>query len=71
MEPANCNTGSPDACAANLGWIQFQAGDFVSAYRSVVPAAERGDRGAIELIVEICQRAGDAERAAAWQAKLS
>lgn len=50
--------------------IHFMAGDLVSAYRSAVPSAEAGDADSIALVVEICTRAGDHERAREWQARL-
>jgi uncharacterized protein HemY len=58
-----------DKCATNMGLIHLQAGDLVSAYRYFLPMAEQGDAAAIERIIEICERAGDTERAEQWMAR--
>lgn len=60
-------TGTPDACAVNMGLIHLQAGDLVSAYRYFLPMAEKGDPEAITRLVEICERAGDTVRAERWR----
>lgn len=52
-----------------MGLIHLQAGDLVSAYRYFLPMAEQGDAAAIERIIEICERAGDTERAEQWMAR--
>jgi hypothetical protein len=51
--------------------IHLMAGDLVSAYRSAVPSAESGDQESIALLVDICTRAGDDERAGLWRSRLS
>ena len=61
----------PDACAVNMGLIHLQAGDLVSAYRHFQPMAEAGDADAIDRLIEICERAGDAERADRWRTSRS
>ena len=53
-----------------MGMIHLQAGDLVGAYRYFQPLAEAGDPTAISTIIDICERAGDADRAATWRAKL-
>ena len=69
---ASCGpTGGADACSLNMGLIHLQAGDLVSAYRYFLPNAEVGDPEAISRLVEICERAGDIERADRWRAALS
>jgi hypothetical protein len=50
-----------------MGLIHLQAGDLVSAYRYFLPSAEAGDPEAVARLVEICERAGDTERADRWR----
>lgn len=65
---AGCGPGSSaDACATNMAQIHLKAGDLVGAYRAALPAAEAGDPGSIDLLVEICERAGDTARAQTWR----
>lgn len=49
-----------------MGLIHLQAGDLVGAYRYFEPLAEQDDATAIEHLIDICQRAGDHERARRW-----
>ena len=63
-----CGSGSSaDACATNMAQIHLKAGDLVGAYRSALPPAEAGDPESIDLLVEICERAGDVNRAQQWR----
>ncbi|MEZ5184446.1 MAG: hypothetical protein R2720_01745 [Candidatus Nanopelagicales bacterium] len=66
MSDPNC---AADACATNMGLIHLQAGDLVGAYRYFLPMAEQGDAAAIDHLVDICQRAGDAARAEHWASR--
>lgn len=69
---ASCSTpGQPNSCATNMGLIHLQAGDLVGAYRYFLPLAEKGERDAIEALVDICEKGGDIERANSWRAQLS
>jgi hypothetical protein len=61
--------GTPDTCATHMGLIHLQAGDLVSAYRFFLPMAEQGDADAIDRLIEICERAGDAPRAESWRTR--
>lgn len=54
-----------------MAQIHLLAGDLVSAYRAALPSAEAGDRESIALLVDICTRAGDDERAQMWRSRLS
>lgn len=55
----------------NMARIHLIAGDLVNAYRSAVPSAEAGDRESMALLVDICTRAGDDERARLWRSRLA
>ena len=70
-DEAACNPKTPMKCDVNMGRIHLQAGDFVSAYRYFLPWAEDGNAEAIAQLVEICELAGDSNRAATWAAKLT
>lgn len=71
MSQSECGTGTgADACAVNMGLIHLQAGDLVGAYRYFLPMAEAGDATAIGHLVEICQRAGDTQRADSWAQRM-
>ena len=59
----------PDRCATNMGEIHLLAGDLVSAYRFFLPDAEKGVPSAIEKLVEISERAGDAATAEKWRSR--
>jgi TPR repeat protein len=59
----------PAKCTTNMGEILLKAGDLVSAYRYFQPLAEAGEVSAIDYLIEICVKAGDAERAEAWRSK--
>lgn len=52
-----------------MGEIHMRAGDLVSAYRYFQPLGESGDLLAIDYLIEICEKAGDAARAETWRAK--
>lgn len=65
-----CTPTTPNACATNMGTIHLQAGDLVGAYRYFQPLAEAGDVASIQQLIDICERAGDADRAASWRQKL-
>lgn len=60
----------PATCSVNMGLIHLQAGDLTSAYRFFLPLAQAGDRDAIGHLIDICERAGDMERAQTWRAEL-
>jgi len=49
--------------------IHLHAGDLVGAYRYFEPLAEQGDADAVEHLIDICQRAGDVERASMWRGR--
>jgi hypothetical protein len=66
MNDPACST---DACATNMGLIHLHAGDLVGAYRYFEPLAEQGDADAVEHLIDICQRAGDVERASMWRGR--
>lgn len=68
---ATCGPDGGDACSVNMARIHLMAGDLVSAYRAAVPSAEAGDRESMELLVDICTRAGDEERAHHWRSRLA
>lgn len=71
MAQSECGTASgADACAVNMGLIHLQAGDLVGAYRYFLPMAEAGDTAAIGHLVDICERAGDTQRAASWAQRM-
>jgi len=53
-----------------MGLIHLKAGDLVGAYRFFLPLAENGDTEAMRRLVDICQRAGDSERAALWAQRI-
>ncbi len=61
----------PTTCSVNMGLIHLQAGDLTSAYRFFLPLAQAGDREAIGHLIDICERAGDEERAQTWRAELT
>lgn len=61
----------PDKCAMNMGQIHLMAGDLVSAYRFFLPDAEKGQREAIRMLVEIAERGGDAATAEKWRSRLA
>ena len=61
----------PATCSVNMGLIHLQAGDLTSAYRFFLPLAQSGDRDAIGHLIDICERAGDMERAQTWRAELA
>lgn len=68
-DPVVC-TG-PDACGLNLARIHLMSGDLVSAYRVALPMAEAGDSDSIEVMIQICEKAADATRAASWRERLA
>lgn len=68
---STCGPDGADACSVNMAQIHLLAGDLVSAYRAALPSAEAGDRESIALLVDICTRAGDDERAQMWRSRLS
>lgn len=71
MSQTECGTGAGgDACAVNMGLIHLKAGDLVSAYRFFLPLAEGGDVQAMTHLVDICERAGDSQRAASWAQRI-
>lgn len=77
MAQAGCGSGSgsgassgADVCSVNMGLIHLKAGDLVSAYRFFLPMAEAGDAEAIGHLVDICERAGDSQRAASWAQRM-
>lgn len=55
-------------CSTNMAQIHLLAGDYASAYRELLPAAEAGDAESIRAMIEVCERAGDRQRAAQWRA---
>lgn len=63
-------TCSSDSCGLNMARIHLAAGDLVGAYRQGLADAEAGDPQAIELLAQVCERAGDAQRAAFWRSRL-
>ncbi len=67
-EPVACTV--PDACGLNLARIHLMSGDFASAYRVALPMAEAGDIDSIGVLIEICEKAGDAPRAESWRERL-
>lgn len=70
MGAESCSpAGGRSVCDVNMGVIHMQAGDLVSAYRFFQPSGEAGDHASIEFLIEICERAGDIERADAWRLK--
>lgn len=69
MDP-NCGPGA-DACSINLARIHLMSGDLASAYRSALPSAQAGDRVSIELLIEVCEKAGDQGRATMWRERLA
>ena len=54
---------------ANIAGIHMAAGDLVGAYRAALPMAQAGDTAAIDLLIEVCERAGDTARAQGWRAR--
>lgn len=70
MSVNSCDpTEGPAKCTTNMGEIHMRAGDLVSAYRYFQPLGESGDLLAIDYLIEICEKAGDAARAETWRAK--
>ena len=61
----------PSKCVTNMGEIHLKAGALVSAYRFFEPLASAGDISAIERLVEICEKAGDFDRAETWRKVLT
>jgi hypothetical protein len=59
----------PAKCTTNMGEIHLKAGDLVSAYRYFQPLADAGEVSAIDYLIEICEKAGDADRAETWRTK--
>ena len=71
MSQDACTTrDGAESCAVNMGLIHLKAGDLVGAYRFFLPLAENGDTEAMRRLVDICQRAGDSERAALWAQRI-
>ncbi len=64
----SCDPGS--ACSTNMASIHLMAGDLAGAYREVLPGAQAGDHASVALIIDICERAGDEQRAAKWRERL-
>jgi hypothetical protein len=65
-----CGSGTAaDACAANVAAIHLAAGDLVGAYRAALPMAQSGDAASIDLLIELCERAGDKPRSQEWRAR--
>jgi thioredoxin-like negative regulator of GroEL len=60
-----------DKCSMNMAEIHFLAGDLAGAYTSALPSADSGDRAAMALLVQICEKAGDADRTQHWQSRLA
>ncbi len=70
MDPT-CGPDGGDACSVNMARIHLMAGDLASAYRAAVPSAEAGDQESVALLVDICTRAGDEQRADLWRSRLA